>query len=379
MFSRLYLHIPWCLSKCGYCAFYSAPGDSAQLAETVRLLLLEMELAAEHYPAAPLASIYLGGGTPSLLEPEQVGKLLERSRQLWGHQNGCEITLEANPGTVTPASLTGFRQAGVNRLSLGVQVFDDHTLALLGRQHREHDARESYYAARAAGFDNIGLDLICGLPGQTLAHWQLQLQKVSALMPEHLSIYSLSIEAGTPFERRYDDANSELPDDDQTAAMLESTDQLLTSAGYEHYEIANFARSGHRSQHNTGYWQRDGYLGLGPSAHSLLLTGWGVRCSNPASYRQWATQLANRQLAHGNLETLTQQQALSELLFLGLRTLDGISPSECLNRFGADLWASHAKAIADLLTTGLLEARHDRITLTKRGMLLANQVFVRFV
>lgn len=379
MFSRLYLHIPWCLRKCDYCAFFSAPGSRAQRAETVRLLLLEMELAAEHYPAAPLASIYLGGGTPSLLEPEQVGQLLERSRQLWGHQNGCEITLEANPGTVCVDSLSGFRQAGITRISLGVQALDDRLLALLGRAHTAQAASDAYAAARKSGFTNIGLDLICGLPGQTAMEWRHQLKSVIQLAPEHLSIYSLAIEEGTPFSQRYHHGNPALPDDDQTATLLELTDELLTAAGYDHYEIANFARPGHRSRHNCGYWQRDGYLGLGPSAHSLLLNGWGVRCCNPSDNRQWSASIEAGRLAHQEHEQLTRQQALAESLFLGLRMADGIAPDDCIRRFGADLWPPHGQTLDELLTAGLLERHGSRIALTRRGMLLANQVFMRFV
>lgn len=379
MFSRLYLHIPWCLRKCGYCAFFSAPGTAQQRAETVHLLLREMELAATHYQGGPLASVYLGGGTPSLLEPEQIQQLLEQSRQLWGHQPDIEITLEANPGTVHAASLTGFRAAGVTRLSLGVQTLDDKTLALLGRAHSAQDARNAYDAARRTGFASIGMDLICGLPGQQYNDWRDQLRQILDLSPDHLSIYSLSVEAGTPFSLRYHDDSPELPDDDQTATMLELADQLLTTAGYEHYEIANFARPGHRSGHNTGYWLRDGYLGLGPSAHSLLLQGWGLRCSNPANYQQWAALISANLMAHQDGEALTGQQALSEQLFLGLRMADGISPDDCIRRFGAELWAPHARAIDELLTTGLLEKRNGRVALTRRGMLLANQVFLRFV
>lgn len=338
-----------------------------------------MELAAERYAGGPLASVYLGGGTPSLLTPHQVQSLLQHSEQLWGRQPTCEVTLEANPGTVTPDSLAGYRQAGVNRLSLGVQCLDDRTLQLLERPHSAAQAREAYAETRRAGFNNISLDLICGLPYQSAEDWQHQLQQVIELAPEHLSIYSLSIEDGTPFSLYYGDHSPELPDDDQAAAMLELADQLLTAAGYEHYEIANYARPGCRSQHNSGYWQRDGYLGLGPSAHSLLLEGWGLRCSNPSDHQQWAAQIAAGQLAQHDLEQLTRQQALSEQLFLGLRMADGISPDACREQYGAEAWQPHDRAIAQLLQQGLLQERNGRMALTSRGMLLSNQVFVRFL
>ena len=379
-FSRLYLHIPWCLNKCGYCAFFSAPGTPSQRAETVRLSLREMELAARRYTAAgPLASVYLGGGTPSLLTPEQVSRLLNRSRDLWGYQTACEITLEANPGTVTPPSLAAFRQAGVNRLSLGIQTLDDRLLQALGRIHNGAQARNAYAAARAAGFTSISLDLICGLPGQSHSDWLLLLHEVIALAPEHLSVYSLTIEAGTPFYRRYPPGSKALPDDDQTAAMLEEADHLLTGAGYGHYEIANFALPGHHSRHNCGYWQRDGYLGVGPGVHSLLLQGWGRRCSNPADHRQWADLIGSGRLAQVAEPPLTAAEALSEQLFLGLRMADGVTPESCLQQFGPALWAPHGESIVELIATGLLERCGDRVALTRRGMLLANQVFLKFL
>lgn len=379
MFSRLYLHIPWCLRKCDYCAFFSAPGTPARYEETVSLLLREMELAAMRYGGERLASIYLGGGTPSLLTPGQVYRLLARSKQLWDHQEDIEITLEANPGTVTPHLLIEFQQAGINRLSLGMQSFSDQALALLGRAHNAQDAREAYAAARTACFRSIGLDLICGLPNQTGSDWRDQINHALLLAPDHLSIYGLSIEEGTPFGRRYHADSPELPDDDQTADMLEMADGLLTLAGYEHYEIANFARPGHRSRHNCGYWQRDGYLGLGPSAHSLLLQGWGLRCCNPANYPKWASQVNAGRLAHQENEPLSAKQALAEQLFLGLRMMDGIAPEACLNRFGAPLWRPHERIIDELFTTGLLKRQGNRIALTQRGMMLSNQVFARFI
>ncbi len=338
-----------------------------------------MELAAERYSGGPLASVYLGGGTPSLLTPHQVQRLVERSALLWGHQTSCELTLEANPGTVTPDALAGFYQAGINRLSLGIQSLDDRSLQLLERPHSAAQARAAYAEARQAGFRNISLDLICGLPHQSAEEWQQQLQQVMTLSPEHLSVYSLSIEEGTPFSRRYADDSPELPDDDQSAAMLEQADQLLVAAGYEHYEIANYARPGHRSRHNSGYWHREGYLGLGPAAHSLLLQGWGLRCSNPSDHQQWAAQITAGQLAHRDLEQLTRQQALAEQLFLGLRMADGISPDECREQYGAEAWQRHDQTIAQLLQQGLLHERNGRVALTQRGLLLSNQIFVRFL
>ncbi|CAH2030419.1 radical SAM family heme chaperone HemW [Trichlorobacter ammonificans] len=380
MFSRLYLHIPWCLAKCGYCAFSSRRGTTADLAGTVELLLTEMELAVRRFPATePLASLYLGGGTPSLLAPDQVGRLLERSRLLWGHHLSLESTLEANPGTVSAERLAGFRAAGITRLSLGAQSFDDNDLTLLGRVHDARQTGEAMSAARAAGFDSVGLDLICGLPGQAPAEWRRQLGMALDLLPDHLSIYSLTIEEGTPFSRRYPAGTAELPDDDLVAAMLEEADTMLTAAGFDHYELANYAKPGKRSEHNCGYWRREGCLGLGPSAHSLLLDGWGVRCCNPSDHDEWAALLRSGSWAAGEETRLSREEARAETMFLGLRLSDGIGLDWFEQRFGERLEVVWREPLQRLYQAGLLRCEAGRLHLTRRGMLLSNRVFVEFL
>lgn len=382
MFSRLYLHIPWCLSKCNYCAFNSRPLEPEKLQQTCDLLLIEMELAAAAFPVdQPLQSLYLGGGTPSLLTAAQVHSLILRSRELFGHDHTIEITLEANPGTIGTDSCRGYRQAGVTRLSLGAQSFLDDELTLLGRPHTAIAVVDAVQSARDAEFCSIGLDLICGLPGQTDTDWQYNLNTAVSLQPEHLSIYGLTIEEGTPFALRYPEGTAGLPDDDQTATMLEEADRLLCGTGYEHYEIANFSRPGFRSEHNCGYWQRDGYLGIGPGAHSLLLQGWGVRRSNRASYEQWSAAVQSGSLAAVAQEQqqLTRNDALSEALFLGLRMADGIQPDRFAEQFGERLEQLFAKDLEQLQQVGLVTCTTHRLSLTSKGMLLSNQVFARFV
>lgn len=380
MFSRLYLHIPWCLSKCGYCAFSSRPLEPHKLEQTCSLLLQEMELAATAYPLnQPLRSLYFGGGTPSLLTPEQVSRLVTHSRDLFGHTGSIEITLEANPGTVSLDSLTGYCQAGVTRLSLGAQSFNDLMLQTLGRRHTAAETRSAFQLAQQAGFNSIGLDLICGLPGQDMAAWRQDLTAALALQPDHLSIYGLTIEEETPFAGRYPAGSPELPDHDLSADMLEEADNRLGAAGYEHYEIANFARPGCRSQHNCGYWQRDGYLGIGPGAHSFLRQGWGLRWGNQGVFETWAAAIQNNRLAATEQQELTREDALSEHIFLGLRMADGISLDGFAEQFGERVEQRFAEAIHQLQQAGLLSCSRDRLCLTKRGMLLSNQVFVRFL
>ncbi len=379
MFSRLYLHIPWCKAKCGYCAFHSHPVAGHDLHQTCTLLVQEMELAATTFPGnQPLRSIYLGGGTPSLLTPHQVETLLQASRRCFGHAADPEITLEANPGTVSLDSLCGYYQAGVTRLSLGVQSFNNRMLQLLGRVHTADQGRTAFKLARQAGFSSIGLDLICGLPEQTVAAWQQELQEALALQPDHLSIYGLTVEEETPFAAQYPKGKG-LPDDDQTATMLEQADTVLTQLGYEHYEIANFARPGCHSQHNSGYWQRDGYLGIGPGAHSFLRQGWGIRWGNQGDYETWADAIRNNRLAVTEQQELTREEALSEAIFLGLRMADGISLNNFAEQFDEELEQRYAEEIRQLQQAGLITYRSDRLALTKQGILLSNQVFVRFV
>lgn len=380
MFSRLYIHIPWCLSKCGYCAFSSRPLEPERLEQTCNLLLREIELAASWHPHnQPLRSLYFGGGTPSLLAPEQVSRLIEHSRKLFGHTSSIEITLEANPGTVNLASLCSYRQAGVTRLSLGAQSFNDLMLQALGRRHTAAETRSAFRLAQQAGFSSIGLDLICGLPQQTEADWQSDLEEALALQPDHFSVYGLTIEEGTPFASRYPDGSAELPDDDQSATMLETADQLLTAAGYEHYEIANFARPGYRSEHNCGYWQRDGYLGIGPGAHSFLQQGNGLRWGNQSSFEDWADALQHNRPAAVEQHQLSREEALSETIFLGLRMADGIRLDRFAEQFGERLEQCFAREIEQLQLAGLITCTTETIALTKQGMLLSNQVFVRFL
>jgi oxygen-independent coproporphyrinogen-3 oxidase len=381
MFTRLYIHIPYCRQKCPYCAFFSQEHTDGDLTRYAGLLQQEMHLAAEdRSPQRRLDSIYFGGGTPSLLHPRQVAELIQQAGQLFGLADDAEITLEANPGTVDFQRLSGFRQAGVNRLSLGLQSFDDRMLKGLGRVHTAQQAGEAFAAARQAGFANIGIDLIHALPGQTSALWLAELRQAMQLAPEHLSIYGLTIEEGTPFAARYDTDSPLLPDQDLAAGMFEAADDLLTAKGYEHYEIANYALPGFRSRHNGGYWQRDGYLGLGAGAHSLLKdSAYGTRFSNVADLAEYRSALHNSDLPRRDITLLSRTDAMAELLFLGLRMADGIKFSVFEQESGCRLKDAFGDEISQLLEQGLLAEDDCSIRLTRRGMLLSNQVFQRFL
>ncbi|MBK5274359.1 MAG: radical SAM family heme chaperone HemW [Desulfuromonadales bacterium] len=381
MFSRLYIHIPFCRRKCHYCAFFSRENADGDLERYTELLQREMLLAAETTnPQQGLDSIYFGGGTPSLMEPQQISRLIDRAVELFGVAANAEITLEANPGTVDFQRLADFRQAGVTRLSLGIQSFDDRMLTALGRIHTADQAREAFRAARRANFANIGIDLIHALPGQTLNMWRSDLHQALHLAPEHLSIYGLTIEEDTPFAAKFIGDTPLLPDEELAACMFEAADTLLPAYGYEHYEIANYARAGFRSQHNSGYWKRDGYLGLGAGAHSYLRdSGYGTRFSNAADLDAFTTALHNDTLPRTDIMTIARVDAMAEFLFLGLRMSDGVLFKTFEQAFGAGLKQLFAQKIGVLLAQGLLTEDVSGIRLTLRGMLLSNQVFQQFL
>lgn len=380
MFTRLYLHIPFCLRKCPYCAFVSREAAHSDIDAYVKTMLEEMRLAGSRYKAAgQLQSIYMGGGTPSLLNPQQVELLLRQAETTFGLSQNSEITIEANPGTVDERLLSGYRQAGVNRISLGVQSFDEEMLKHLGRIHSADQARDAFAAARSAGFNNIGIDLIHSLPGQTLSMWQNDLQLAIGLGPEHLSVYGLTVEEGTPFAERYEDA-SLLPDEDTSADMYEDADSTLTTAGYEHYEIANYARPGFRSQHNSGYWRRDGYLGLGAGAHSFIRNSqYGIRFGNSSEIDDYCHSIHNNELPHQDLAELSRNDAMAEFMFLGLRLADGVTVEGFQSEFGVTLAEIFGEELNIMQQQGLLISADNRIKLTQRGMMLSNQFFSAFL
>lgn len=377
MFNRLYIHVPFCLEKCNYCAFVSSPPGKNDLAGYPDLLLRELRL----HPAGtvPLDSVYFGGGTPSLLQPELVGRLLEEVSDHFGILADAEITLEANPGTIDHLSLTAFHNAGINRISLGIQSFDNHYLKCLGRIHTSEQSRLAFREAREAGFDNVSIDLIHSLPGQSLGQWRSELQQALKLSPEHISIYGLTVEEGTPFSRTYSANSQELADEDLSADMFELADDVLSAAGFEHYEIANYARSGRHSRHNSGYWKRDGYLGLGVAAHSFLRDGNGIRFNNPGTLEEYRRAVTAGQLSRVSEFKLTQNEAMEEYLFLGLRLAAGVNMHDFEQEFGRSVSSVYGSAADDLVTAGLLEKNDNILALTRRGMLLSNQVFSRFL
>lgn len=381
METALYIHFPFCIRRCLYCDFNSLAGSEIPQTAYTDTLIREMELRRVSLPADVKAStLYLGGGTPSLLEPHLVELLIESARQLYALGPAAEITIEANPGTTNSDRLAAFRSAGITRLSLGIQSFSEEMLKRLGRIHTAREGIESFSAARDAGFSNIGIDLISSLPGQTLEMWQSELDQAVDLSPEHISAYGLTIEAGTPFHAMERSGDIVLPGEDVSAQMFEKTSDLLLNAGYEHYEISNFALAGFRSKHNQVYWQRGDYLGFGAGAHSYLsYPPFGCRWKNPNSPEDYMQAVAKGDTPGDELSILTEREAMSERLFLGLRMLEGVDVKKFHQEFGRPLEKVYNEELHSLEKKGLLEWQDGLLRLTAHGLILANQVFMQFV
>ncbi|WP_029914058.1 radical SAM family heme chaperone HemW [Pelobacter seleniigenes] len=332
--SSLYLHIPFCSSKCQYCDFYSGVGSAAEIAEYVELLQQNITLLKKELPQqSPLTTIFFGGGTPSLLSPQQLNALLATLRQTFGVAATAEISIEANPGTLDLARLQGYRQAGVNRLSLGIQSFDDRQLAFLGRIHSGTEARQAFAAARQAGFDNISVDLMFALPGQGLPDLERDLSALLELHSEHISLYGLTIEEETPLAARLAAGEFTPCDEDTYSDQYRLIHQRLTAAGFEHYEISNFARPGRRCAHNLAYWKRRSCLAVGCGGHSFYETGWGERWLIPSDLASYRSQLATGHNPARLLEDFDRQTAMKEYAYLALRTADGLARDDFAQRF----------------------------------------------
>ena len=376
----LYIHIPFCRSRCSYCDFATGiyQGD---LAERYVTAVVE-EIAGSANIGSSVDTIYFGGGTPSLLTPAQLDRILSALHKHFEVQPDTEVTLEMNPGTVTPAQLRAFRQLGLNRASFGAQTFDDAELAKLGRSHTSVETLETFHNLRAAGFDNVSFDLIAGLPGQTLAHWQKNVDRALALDPEHLSFYLLEVHSGTPLADHIRRGLQPWLDDDLAAEMYEWMLERAVEAGYEHYEISNLCKPGFSSRHNTKYWTGAAYYGFGCSAHSF--DGPSV----DKGPRRWSNQrdvLRYVEAVEQRASPIVEQQELSdgdlraEALFLGMRMMRGVDLRQYSETFGVDLRAEHQNELDRFHEAGLVEFDGDLIRLTRNGALMSNEVFAAFV
>ncbi|MBK8465420.1 MAG: radical SAM family heme chaperone HemW [Chloracidobacterium sp.] len=369
MAAGIYLHIPFCKSRCSYCDFATDVYRSNDAVERyVTALCAEIKSFASN-----IDTIYFGGGTPSLLSAKQVEKIIETIDSKFDLSNVKEITMEMNPATVTPETLRDYRALGVNRASFGVQTFDDRALKLLARGHDANDARATFKMLRDAGFENISFDLIAGLPGQPLEDWENNLNEALSMSPEHLSLYILEIHQSTPLAEQLRSGRQPQPDDQLAAEMYELMLDKLAGAGYEQYEISNFSRTGFESKHNTKYWTLDPVFGFGVSAHSL---DGKQRYANERDTAKYVEMIENNCSAEVMRETI---DLASEFVFLGLRMESGIELPSFAARFGFDLINKFEAEIERLIDAELVETTESSLRLTRKGKLFSNEVFSVFV
>jgi oxygen-independent coproporphyrinogen-3 oxidase len=373
-FVLLYIHVPFCRSKCGYCAFHSVPVAAAGpdgMQQYLDALLREIALWGDRLGNRAVHTVFFGGGTPSLLPEKAVAVIMDRLRRAFDIQNGAEISFEANPESVSAYGyLDILFKCGINRLSLGVQSLNNDGLRVLGRPHKAREAVNAFRLARQAGFGNINLDMIWGLPSQRLKLWLDELKAVTELKPDHLSCYGLTLEEGTPLEQACLQGRHTLPDEQEQARMFIYGAEFLESRGYMQYEISNFARMGFQCRHNLGYWEGAEYLGMGPSAVSTLS---GRRWENPHGLQEYARRTAEGTLGH-DAAALTPLERAEELIMLRLRTARGLRVKAYRDLTGRDFLREHKQLVHALHRNRLVRISNGYLRLTRNGMLVSNTI-----
>lgn len=388
----LYIHIPFCQRKCLYCDFLSAPATESEKKSYVNLLLREIKEQSIFYGDHRVVSIFLGGGTPSLLPGREIGCILGQVKDCFLLAEDAEITLECNPGTVTAQKLQNYITYGINRLSIGLQSTDDEELARIGRIHDYAAFLKTYGLAREAGFHNINIDLMAGLPGQSVASYIKSLERVAALGPEHISAYSLILEEGT--ELYVNQSDYTFPDEEEDREMYRRTGSFLEKAGFHRYEISNYARAGRECRHNKVYWQRGDYAGFGLGASSMVNN---IRWKNPEGHKEYADCVGRmagvaarapsgrafadilRGMGLAEVQELTLEEQMEEFMFLGLRLMEGVDEGEFTRQFGRRLEEVYERPVDKLVSAHLLEREKGRLKLTPKGIDVSNMVFVEFL
>ena len=380
----LYIHIPYCVSKCPYCDFNSHVVAEIPEGSYTDALLRELEHygTMDEWRDRTVQSIFFGGGTPSTFKPASIGKLLAWVAATFPINLDCEITLEANPGTVDSDRFLGYRDAGINRISVGVQSFQPRLLKFLGRVHSADEARRALGTVREAGFGNFSFDLIYANPGQTLAELEADLNTALKFQPPHLSAYNLTFEEGTPFHYEYRAGRMKSLSEEEEIAMAELIEKKFSAAGLSRYEISNYSRPGWHSRHNVNYWRGGDYLGLGAGAHSYKQEisdgGYGHRWSNEKNPGRYMAQVAELQQGVAESEQIDPTKAASEFMFLGLRMTEGVSIRKFFSRFGKPPGELYPR-IRDWIEGDLLEEKRNHLKLTSKGLLVANSIFVEFM
>lgn len=383
----LYVHIPFCLRKCRYCDFLSAPQTDIDRERYVKALIREIKTQKDCPAGRPVDTVFFGGGTPSVLSADQIGRIIDALREVFLILPDAEVSLETNPGTADFEKLSAFKEAGINRLSMGVQSMHDEELHLLGRIHTAEQALEAFKTARAAGFDNINIDLMSALPGQTFDSWADSLRQAVEWRPEHISAYSLIIEPGTPFSALYDDGElPPLPDEETDRKMYHYTREYLAQHGYGRYEISNYALKGRECRHNSGYWTGHPYLGFGIGAASYVN---GARFSNIPDFETYIVEMEKAGIPaeieqvyekiRTEIHSLTEQEKMEEFMFLGLRMTAGVKTSDFASRFGKSLDEVYGDVIRRHLAQGLLQRTPEGFCLTERGTDVSNYVMADYL
>ena len=368
---EIYIHIPFCIRKCDYCDFLSGPSGPKEQADYVQALLREIQ-AVEEGEGRSVSSIFIGGGTPSVLDERLLGDILREIRNRFKMKEDAEITIEVNPGTANIGKLQAYREMGINRLSIGLQSPEDRELKILGRIHNYGQFLETYQEARTVGFDNINIDLMSAIPDQTYEGWVKNLRTVAELEPEHISAYSLIVEEGTPFAAR----KLNLPDEDTEYNMYEATAQILKEYGFEQYEISNYARKGRECRHNVGYWTRQDYLGFGLGASSLYGK---ERFANTADMKKYLENSRNPEKIREKEPSLTREDEMAEFMFLGLRMTKGISKADFQRCFGCTIESVYGEVLEKYESMELLLEKDGRIFLSREGIHVSNSIMAEFL
>ena len=368
---EIYIHIPFCIRKCDYCDFLSGPSGPKEQADYVQALLREIQ-AVEEGEGRSVSSIFIGGGTPSVLDERLLGDILKEIRNRFKMEEDAEITIEVNPGTANIGKLQAYREMGINRLSIGLQSPQDRELKILGRIHNYEQFLETYQEARTVGFDNINIDLMSAIPDQTYEGWVKNLRTVAELEPEHISADSLIVEEGTPFAAR----KLNLPDEDTEYNMYEATAQILKEYGFEQYEISNYARKGRECRHNVGYWTRQDYLGFGLGASSLYGK---ERFANTADMKKYLENSRNPEKIREKEPSLTREDEMAEFMFLGLRMTKGISKADFQKCFGCTIESVYGEVLEKYESMGLLLEQDGRIFLSREGIHVSNSIMAEFL
>ena len=376
----VYVHIPFCVQKCRYCDFLSGPRHLDKIDRYLDMLIIEISQYRELIKEYQVRSIFLGGGTPSILNENQIRRVMCALWDVIGEQvmKDVEVTIESNPGTLTEEKLKTYRELGINRISMGLQSTFNDELKNLGRIHTYEEFLEGYRLARKAGFQNINIDLMSGLPNQSLEKWETTLARIIELNPEHISAYSLIIEEGTKFYDQYgtEEGEKALPDEELDRLMYQKTKELLSAAGYNRYEISNYAKPGYESRHNCSYWTGIDYLGVGLGASSLIQKN---RYRNEENMECYFKTLVQNKVVRQLEETLDKQSEIEEYMILGLRMMKGVSKSEFFKRFGETMDMKYGEVLAQLKSLELITEKDDFLCLTENGINVSNEIFTMFM